>query len=119
MSKRFLMVLLSLSLATPAFAGDRDDFGRGYYPNAGAYYSGYGRPREYGEHHFGGRGFGTAAAIVGGLILGAAIANSGQTRSSPNTVYAQPVYTPRCYDRQVTEQTVSGRYVTYTERVCD
>ena len=112
------MVLLSLSLATPALARDRDDFARGYYSNGYNQFGGYGRPREYGGYRHGSRGVGTAAAVIGGLILGAAIANSAQPRA-PRTVYAEPVYTPRCYDRQVTEQTVSGRYVTYTDRVCD
>ncbi|MFM7028300.1 MAG: hypothetical protein ACKOXK_06455 [Chakrabartia sp.] len=111
MTKKILALMIGLALSTPALAD------RGRY---GGYSSGYG-------HHHGSRTAGTIAAILGGVILGAALASNGQRtqRSAPNAGYATPATpydngydAPDCSDREVTEQTVSGRYVTYTETVC-
>lgn len=114
MSKKIILVLLSLSLATPAMAGGRDRYNNGY-----GTYSGYGNAHNSyrGHSNHRSRGSGTAVALIGGVILGAALASSNRARAR-EVVYVEQYEAPRCYDRQVTEQTVSGRYVTYTENVC-
>lgn len=115
MVKKILGVLMCASFVSPAYAG-----GRPYQYD----YSGYGRAqntREYRserrDYHRRGNGSGTAVALIGGLILGAAIAKSAQ-RTETRAIYSERDFTPDCYDRKVTEQTVSGRLVTYIETVC-
>ena len=114
-SKKIFLVLLSLSMATPASAGGRDHYQAGY--NAGSYNS-YRRHSEHRDHSRARNGGGTAVALIGGVILGVALASSNRAKQR-DVVYVERDYQPRCYDRQVTEQTVSGRYVTYTERTCE
>ena len=116
MVKRILVTLLCLSSVSPAYAGDRD------YQYSG--YSSYGRSNghhedrsSHREYHRRGRGSATSTALVAGLILGAAIAKSAH-RSETRAAYSEREWTPDCYDRKVTEQTLSGRLVTYTETVC-
>lgn len=118
MVKKILIAALCLSCVTPAYAG-----GRGYDYSGYSSYSSYGRGQgnreyrsEYRDHRRG-RGTGTAVAIIGGMILGAAIAKSAQ-RPEQRVVYSDREWAPDCYDRKVTEQTLSGRLVTYTETVC-
>ncbi len=120
MTKKIFVFLLGCSLAAPAFArGPATYHGRysDVYNGRSTYGSGYGHRPEYRRHNHSGRTAGTIAAIVGGAILGAAIAKSGQ-RTSASVAYVEPDFRPACYDRRVTEQTLSGRYVTYTETVC-
>lgn len=119
MSKKIILVLLSLSVATPAMAGGRDRYNNGYgaysgYGNVQNSYRGHSKYRDYNHR---GRGSGAAVALIGGVILGAALASSSRAQAR-DVVYVEQYQAPRCYDRQVTEQTVSGRYVTYTENVC-
>lgn len=120
MPNRVLIGILSLAIASPALAGGRhgySDYRSGYNHHRGGYNS-YGHSH---RHHHGG---GTVAALVGGVILGAIIAspkrNSPAVTSAPQVAYAEPEWAPApsCYERRVTEQTVSGRYVTYNETVC-
>ena len=125
MMKKILAVAVGLALCAPAFAerpGGRH----------GGYYSGYAAPRYEGRHHHGSRTAGTIAALLGGVILGAALSSSSKRDQRPETVttyvapaptyaepaYVEPSYSSSCYDRQITEPTASGRYVTYTETVC-
>lgn len=112
-----------MSLATPAFAGGRDRYDRGYGNGHGAYSTLY-VPAGYRDrghdrgHRHSGRGTGAAVALIGGMILGAALSKSAQRSETREVVYVEPPYQPACFDRRVTEQTLSGRYVTYTETVC-
>lgn len=116
MVKKILCVLMCASFVSPAYAGGR--------PYQYSDYSNYGRHQgvreyrpEYRSHHRKHRGSGTAVALIGGMIIGAAIAKNAQ-RPQPRTAYVERDWSPDCYDRTVTEQTLSGRLVTYTETVC-
>ena len=115
MSKKIILVLFSLSMAAPALAGSRDGYQASY--NSGRYNS-YRGHSEYRDHGRRGHGAGTAVALIGGVILGVALASSNRAKQR-DVVYVERDYQPICFDRQVTEQTVSGRYVTYTERTCE
>ena len=119
MVKKILGVLMCASFVSPVYAGERP-----YQYSDYSSYSGYGRAqnaREYRSerrhYHRRGNGSGTAVALIGGIILGAAIAKSTQ-RTETRAIYSERDFTPDCYDRKVTEQTVSGRLVTYIETVC-
>lgn len=114
MKKLALTVLLCLTVASPALAGGRDRYDRG---QSGRYdtYGSHDYPAEHRRHDRGDRVPGILAAVMGGVILGALAARSSQ--ASENAYESR--YAPRCYDRKVTEQTLSGRYVTYVEQVCE
>jgi hypothetical protein len=123
--KKILAATVALAMCAPAFAGRPD----GRY---GGYYSDYNAPRYETHRHGGSRTAGTIAALLGGAILGAALASSSKsnrrvekvtTYVTPAPTYAVPAYVEpadqsTCFDRQITEPTASGRYVTYTETIC-
>ncbi len=123
MSKKILLVLLSLSIATPAVAGGRGEYNNGNNSGYGGHYnsdrgrSDY-RDHSRRDHSRRGHSSGKALALIGGVIIGAAIAKSAE-RSTRKTYYAERTYAPRCYNQEVTERTLSGRLVTYTETFCD
>ncbi len=111
MKVAILMLVLCVTGTTTAFA-------RGYYGPHGGYNGYYGRShyyggyRGYGHHHDGGA---IAVGVMGGLLLGSALAYSAAppprtvVYSSPNVVY-QPevvVQQPRVC---VEERVVSGEW---------
>ncbi len=118
MSKKILLVLLSLSIATPAVAGGRGEYNNGNNSGYGGHYNSDRGRSDYRDHSRRGHSSGKALALIGGVILGAAIAKSAE-RNTRKAYYAERTYAPRCYNQEVTERTLSGRLVTYTETFCD
>ena len=118
MSKKIFLVLLSLSIATPAVAGGRGEHNNGNNSGYGSQYNSDRGRSDYRDHSRRGHGNGKALALIGGVILGAAIAKSAE-RNARKIYYAERTYAPRCYNQEVTERTLSGRLVTYTETLCD
>ena len=118
MPKKIFLVLLSLSMATPAVAGGRGEYNNGNNSSYGNQYNSDRGRSDYRDHRRRGNNSGKALALIGGVILGAAIAKSAE-RNTRKVYYAERTYTPRCYNQEVTERTLSGRLVTYTETFCD
>ena len=118
MPKKIFLVLLSLSIATPAVAGGRGEYNNGNNSSYGSQYNSDRGRSDYRDHRRRGNNSGKALALIGGVILGAAIAKSAE-RNTRKVYYAERTYTPRCYNQEVTERTLSGRLVTYTETFCD
>jgi hypothetical protein len=118
MSKKIFLVLLTLSIATPAVAGGRGEYNNGNNSGYGGQYNSDRGRSDYRDHRRRGHGSGKALALIGGVILGAAIAKSAE-RNTRKVYYAERTYAPRCYNQEVTERTLSGRLVTYTETLCD
>jgi hypothetical protein len=118
MSKKILLVLLSLSIATPAVAGGRGEYNNGNNSGYGGHYNSDRGRSDYRDHGRRGHSNGKALALIGGVILGVAIAKSAE-RNTRKVYYAEPTYAPRCYNQEVTERTLSGRLVTYIETLCD
>ena len=140
--RALLGVMLSAALATPALA---DGYGRRYDNYNNRYYGhDYGRHHNSGGKVAAGiiGGF-----ILGALVASASkserekqVVVQQPAYAPPPVVYnapvqyvpvpqpvyvqpAQPAYVQsysysQCYERTVTETTVSGRIVTYTDRVC-
>jgi hypothetical protein len=118
MSKMIFLVLLSLSIATPAVAGGRGEYHNGNNSGYGNHYNSDRGRSDYRDHSRRGNGSGKVLALIGGVILGAAIAKSAE-RNTRKVYDAERTYAPRCYNQEVTERTLSGRLVTYTETWCD
>ena len=118
MSKKIFLVLLSLSIATPAVAGGRGEYHNGNNSGYGSQYNSDRGRSDYRDHSRRGHGSGKVLALIGGVILGAAIAKSAE-RNTRKVYDAERTYAPRCYNQEVTERTLSGRLVTYTETWCD
>ena len=118
MPKKIFLVLLSLSMATPAVAGGRGEYNNGNNSSYGSQYNSDRGRSDYRDHRRRGNNSGKALALIGGVILGAAIAKSAE-RNTRKVYYAEGTYAPRCYNQEVTERTLSGRLVTYTETFCD
>jgi hypothetical protein len=113
MKKAAFTILLCLAISSPALAGGRDRYDR-----QDGRYNTHGRndyPAEHRRHDRADRVPGILAAVMGGVILGAIVAQNSRTPEHGQ----ESRYSSRCYDRKVTEQTLSGRYVTYVEQVCE
>jgi len=139
-SRTLLGLLLSLSLATPALA-------RGDYALGGGLYAHDTRTHRAPHRHRGGQvaaGI-LGGLIIGALIASSHKSERERPLVVQQPIYvptppviaapiiyaapvqyvpiAQPAYVPiysaeQCYERTVTEKTVSGRIVTYTELLC-
>ena len=118
MSKKIFLIILSLSIAAPAVAGGRGEYNNGNNSGYGGQYNPDRGRSDYRGQGRRGHGGATAWALIGGVILGAAIVKGAQ-RNKRDAYYVERTYEPRCYNQQVTERTLSGRLVTYTESICD
>ena len=114
MNKNIIFGLVGATLISTSFPSHAAGY-RQHNP----YESGHHRSR---HHNNGGR---LAAGLIGGIIIGALLADSGKSERRVEPTYSPQAYPQwaepvdgACQERQITERTMSGRLVTYSETLC-